>query len=287
MEGAVNTSSQSCPSCGKANPAGSAFCSSCGAAIASTQSGAGTSGAACPSCGDANPAGSAFCRSCGAAFAKGEQPANLQAQQEPPARQSQQPGWWKRRKTSTKVAIAAVGSLIIVGAVLGGTLGSRHTDEIAFVATTTTVRATTTTVRATTTTTENPETAYIASMDSLVDILEDDEVLLQGLRNAINANSPQVPDWIVEQLQALPDSLETEYAGFQSLPVPSAYDRANELLVQAVDYMLQRIDVTYQGAVDRQDGLFKEAMAHFGNGFALEEAYDTAFWRFRRICPPH
>jgi class 3 adenylate cyclase/tetratricopeptide (TPR) repeat protein len=46
-----------CRACGEANPAGSRFCGSCGASLATV--------IACPSCGAENPAGQGFCNACG------------------------------------------------------------------------------------------------------------------------------------------------------------------------------------------------------------------------------
>ena len=50
-----------CPSCHADNPAGSKFCSSCGASMAPPT-------VSCPSCQASNPAGSKFCSSCGSSL---------------------------------------------------------------------------------------------------------------------------------------------------------------------------------------------------------------------------
>ena len=51
-----------CPTCGKANPAGSTFCNGCGARL----------DAVCPACGISNPRGSTFCNSCGTRLGVGD-----------------------------------------------------------------------------------------------------------------------------------------------------------------------------------------------------------------------
>jgi class 3 adenylate cyclase len=58
MEASSNApETETCPSCGETNRAGSRFCGSCGAGLAKPE--------LCPSCGAENPAGQRFCNSCG------------------------------------------------------------------------------------------------------------------------------------------------------------------------------------------------------------------------------
>jgi hypothetical protein len=134
-------------------------------------------------------------------------------------------------------------------------------------------------------TTEDPEGAYIASMDFLVQILEDDDAALKDLADAINANSPAVPQWIVDQLEALPYSLRTEYARFTSLPMPTAYAASDVKLVEAIERMLDRIDATYKGALARQMGDFGEALTLFGVGSRAKDAYEQALRQFQSLAP--
>jgi class 3 adenylate cyclase/tetratricopeptide (TPR) repeat protein len=60
---------EACRSCGAANPAGSRFCGSCGANLATS--------ASCPRCGAENPAGQRFCNSCGYELLDSETPSQV------------------------------------------------------------------------------------------------------------------------------------------------------------------------------------------------------------------
>jgi hypothetical protein len=145
-------------------------------------------------------------------------------------------------------------------------------------ATTTSGGATTTTGPAVTTTTVDVlEEWYLAHDDLVAELDYEDSRVHELAINNINTTMPDVPDWVVDELSEMLDTLDPLGAALDATAVPPGFEDAHYWLMEAFYHMANRIEATLDGiAAMASTGSVGSATADFDTGRAEREAYQDA-----------
>jgi hypothetical protein len=298
-----------CVKCGQVLEEGKSFCNNCGVAAPAGQvtAGADTAGGATLSL-DATavrtvvdggtPPPAAY------GAGGGWQPPQGQSLGTPyGAPQGPPPGG---NRTGIIVGSIAAAIIVLAGAGVGLWLGLRddggNTDSTKVVSSTTTKvttggettsssggAATTQTIPGLNTTTSGPGptgstgttadllTEWYIAHENLVMEMDYDNGRIPELADAINANAPDVPDWVYGELEDMADILQVANQTMAATPVPSGFDDAHHWILQAATHMANRIQATMNGISAMWDtGSINSATAFFDTGRAERDAYVAA-----------
>lgn len=126
---------------------------------------------------------------------------------------------------------------------------------------------------------------YAADAD-LVSKLEYDHGRIPELAAAINANAPDVPDWVYQELSDMADLLESLSQTMADTPVPPGFEDAQNWLMQAATHMANRIQTTMDGiSAMWSTGSINSATADFNTGRAERDAYTAALEQHYTYMP--
>lgn len=263
-----------CTNCGQTLPEGTAFCTNCGAPVGQVSSGAAQTVAPAPG-GTATPGGAA---------APGGTPAP-----------GGSPGQPRRTGLIAGAVIAAM--VVLAAAGVGIWLGVRGDDSAGQTAAGAGA-LTTATIPGLDGSTDGDGSvgteyldpavaAYRSAVENLLRELDFSHGRIPGLADIINANLPDVPQAVYDELQTMGDRVAATSAAVETLGAPSGYEDANEYLLDAASHMSQRILATMNGIQAAWDaGATAPALPYFSQGRQQRDAYMEAMDDYHSIIPP-
>lgn len=134
--------------------------------------------------------------------------------------------------------------------------------------------------------TTQDETAYMNALDNLESALSRADDRVPALATEINNTAPNVPGSVEEELGRLQQDVENAQSTLGSHDPPQRYQRADELIFNAADEMLYRIDQTRQG-IDamRRAGRVDAGAPYFDAGRVARDQFRTFFDQYRSTRP--
>ncbi len=122
--------------------------------------------------------------------------------------------------------------------------------------------------------------------DNLVLELDYDNGRIPELADAINATTPDVPDWVYEELSDMADSLGAASQTMADTTVPPGFDDAHFWIMEAAAHMGNRIQATMDGiSLIWSTGSINSAKASFDIGRAERDAYVDALGEHYSFMP--
>lgn len=134
--------------------------------------------------------------------------------------------------------------------------------------------------------TSGDETAYVNAVDNLESALSRADDRVPALATEINNTAPSVPRSVEEELGRLQQDVENAQRTLGSHDPPQRFQRADELIFNAADEMLYRIDQTRQG-IDamRRAGTVDAGAPYFDAGRVARDQFRTFFDQYRSTRP--
>jgi hypothetical protein len=107
------------------------------------------------------------------------------------------------------------------------------------------------------------------------------------LAEIINANLPDTPQPVYDELQTMGDRLGLAWEALQNVAVPAGYEEANGYLLDAAQHMANRIRATMDGIERAWDtDATDPALPFFSEGRQQRDAYLDAIGDYYEIIPP-
>jgi outer membrane biosynthesis protein TonB len=206
----------------------------------------------------------------------------------------------RRSSTGLIVGIIAAAVVVLAGIGVGTWLvvrddGTTDTTTVMQTTTTSEALATTTTMVETTTssmvtdsTTETTaggytEQDYLIAVGEMITRLTEYDTRMPQLADEINANAPDVPQWVYDELNGMMLELEEAYDRLGYMPMAPGFEDADYWLDEAILFMDDRIWYTLQGIEAMWDGA--DAGDYFDQGREARDDYREAMTKFWEVVP--
>jgi len=130
------------------------------------------------------------------------------------------------------------------------------------------------------------EAEYALRLDDLVALLTRADSRIPELATEINNTAPRVPSWVDGELASMRQDVENALGELAGWDPPQSFQRADELIFNAADEMLYRIDQTRQG-IDamRGAGTVDAGRSYFDAGRQARDQYHRLFDQYRSARP--
>jgi hypothetical protein len=129
--------------------------------------------------------------------------------------------------------------------------------------------------------------AYRTAVENLLRELDFSHGRIPELAVIINADLPDAPQPVYDELMMMADRVAVTSAAVETLGAPSGYEEANGYLLDAASHMSQRILATMDGIQAAWDaGATGPALPYFDEGRQQRDAYIEAIQDFHNIVPP-
>ncbi|MBU2601999.1 MAG: hypothetical protein KKA32_07515 [Actinobacteria bacterium] len=127
---------------------------------------------------------------------------------------------------------------------------------------------------------------YVAALDRLEAALAYADGQIPGLADQINNTAPGVPAGVTRDLQQLHDDVATALDELALIDPPVQYRSADDLIFQASDEMLYRIEQTIEG-IDAMwtEGTVAAGNPHFDEGREARDAFRSLFKDYQASRP--
>jgi hypothetical protein len=129
--------------------------------------------------------------------------------------------------------------------------------------------------------------AYRTAVENLLRELDFSHGRIPELADIINANLPDVPQPVYDELQMMADRVAVTSAAVETLGAPAGYEEANGWLLDAASHMSQRLLATMNGIQTAwYVGDTDPALPYFSEGRQQRDAYVDAIEEYYNIIPP-
>lgn len=129
--------------------------------------------------------------------------------------------------------------------------------------------------------------AYRTAVEDLLRELDFSHGRIPELADIINANLPDVPQPVYDELETMADRVAVTSAAVETLGAPPGYEDANGWLLDAASHMSRRILATMDGIqIAWYAGATAPALPYFADGRQQRDAYLDAIGEYYNIIPP-
>ncbi len=129
--------------------------------------------------------------------------------------------------------------------------------------------------------------AYRTAVENILRELDFDHGRIPELADIINANLPDTPQPVYDELRMMADRLGPAWAALQAVAVPAGYEEPNVYLLDAALHMANRIQATIDGIERAWDAdATGPALPSFAEGRNQRDAYLDAIGEYYNIIPP-
>jgi hypothetical protein len=129
--------------------------------------------------------------------------------------------------------------------------------------------------------------AYRTAVEDLLRELDFSHGRIPELADIINANLPDVPQPVHDELETMADRVAVTSAAVETLGAPPGYEDANGWLLDAASHMSQRILATMNGIeVAWYVGDTSPALPYFAEGRQQRDAHLDAIGEYYNLIPP-
>jgi hypothetical protein len=128
---------------------------------------------------------------------------------------------------------------------------------------------------------------YRTTVENVLRELDFSHGRIPELAEIINANLPDTPQPVYDELQTMGDRLGLAWEALQNVAVPAGYEEANGYLLDAAQHMANRIRATMDGIERAWDtDATDPALPFFSEGRQQRDAYLDAIGDYYEIIPP-
>ena len=127
---------------------------------------------------------------------------------------------------------------------------------------------------------------YIDKLDSLDGTLYDADGKMLAIADKINATTPNIPASVFEDLVGVGEDVMAAYDWLNAETPPPGYEKAHDLILQAGDAMVTRIDKTKQGYLAiEQAGKTDAGVPYFADGKKAKDQFTKLFAEYQQARP--
>jgi hypothetical protein len=128
--------------------------------------------------------------------------------------------------------------------------------------------------------------AYLENLDRLDSVLYDADGKMLAIADKINATTPNIPASVFEDLVTVGDDVMSSYDWLAADTAPAGYEKAHDLILQAGDAMITRIDKTKQGVIEiDRAGTTDAGLPFFAEAKTAKDQFTKLFAEYQQARP--